>query len=101
VPADEMQELHDTFYWANGPCCAGCDFWRSINSLVGECTNSKIISGVERASMLGFEWTTGNFGSGHALTKRDYVCGKFKDGFDWSTLPVPYRIRIGEYHRTK
>jgi hypothetical protein len=33
--------------------------------------------------------------AGHIVTKRDHVCGDFKDDLDWSTLPLPYRKRVG------
>jgi hypothetical protein len=33
--------------------------------------------------------------SGHIMTPREHVCGDFKDGFDWLSLPLPYRKRIG------
>jgi len=31
------QEHVDRFYFAHGPCCAGCDWWRHINSVGGMC----------------------------------------------------------------
>lgn len=36
----DRQELLDKFYFAHGPSCAGCDWWRSLNSRVGECLKS-------------------------------------------------------------
>lgn len=33
--------------------------------------------------------------AGHVLTLAEHVCGDFKDQFNWSSLPLPYRIRIG------
>jgi len=33
--------------------------------------------------------------SGHAITPREHVCGDFKDEFDWASLPLPYRVRVG------
>lgn len=91
----QRQEALDQFYWQHGPCCAGCDHWQSISFLIGNCTNSKIVSGAERASMIGIERSSMNFGAGHAVTGRSYKCGAFKDEFDWSTLPLPYRKRVG------
>jgi hypothetical protein len=32
---------------------------------------------------------------GHVVTAREHVCGDFKDEFDWSSLPLAYRKRIG------
>lgn len=92
---DEIQAEHDTFYWKNGKCCAGCDYWRSSDIFLGECLMSKIITAKERLQMIGLENCTMEFEAGHALTKRDYVCGKFKDDFDWSKLSVFYLKRIG------
>lgn len=89
------QEILDRFYFKHGKCCAGCDWWRSINSLVGECTRSAPVPSKERWDMLGIEWCSLRTGSGHAVTKREHACGDFKDEFDWSSLPLPYRKRIG------
>jgi len=89
------QEYIDKFYWQNGPCCAGCDYWRHINSLVGDCSNSAPVSGRERTDVLGIEQTTMRLPAGHIMTERDHHCGDFKDDFDWTTLPLPYRMRVG------
>jgi hypothetical protein len=94
--SESRQERLDAFYFSNGPCCAGCDWWRSVNSLVGECRRSAPMAGAERFAMLGIAGASLKVGAGHALTRRDYVCGEFKDEFDWSSLPLPYRKRIGE-----
>lgn len=92
----ESQELMDTFYWKHGPCCAGCDWWRDVRAgFVGECTKSAPMSGVQRAALLGITWTSFHVGAGHALTYRDYHCGDFKDDFDWSSLSLFYRKRVG------
>ena len=95
--ADNYQEqtFIDKFYMKNGPCCAGCDYWRHDGSIVGECTNSKIIPAKERASLLNFKNVSYNMGAGHALTRRDYVCGQFKDNFNWESLPLLYLKQIG------
>ena len=94
--SDTWQESVDTFYhWKSGPCCAGCDWWRSLSSLVGECHRSAMVSGDDRMLALGIEWCSLPFGAGHAVTKRDHVCGEFKDEFDWSSLPPAYLRRIG------
>ena len=91
----DRQELLDRFYFDHGPCCAGCDRWHHTNALVGECTASAPVSGLERADMLGFHGVSLRVGAGHILTLRDHHCGDFRDGFDWSSLPMAYRARIG------
>ena len=63
--------------------------------MVGSCTKAKIVSGQERADALGIESCSLRIKSGHPITSRDYVCGQFKDEFDWSTLPLPYRKQVG------
>jgi hypothetical protein len=90
------QENVDRFYFQHGPCCAGCDWWRSLSSLVGSCTKAAIVSGAERADALGIDKCSLRIPSGHPVTASDYVCGEFKDEFDWSSLPLPYRKKIGE-----
>ena len=92
---DDLQVEHDSFYWKHGKCCAGCDHWKTYGIAIGECTMSKIISAKERLEMIGLNNCTLPFEAGHAITKREYVCGLFKDDFDWSTLPVFYLKRIG------
>lgn len=89
------QTFVDKFYIKNGKCCAGCDYWRHDGSVVGECTNSKILPSHERASLLNFKEVSLCLGAGHALTRRDYVCGQFKDTFNWESLPLLYLKRIG------
>lgn len=69
----------DKFYQENGPCCAGCDNWRYINSVVGECIKSAPVSESERTSMLGMESCSMTAGAGHILTQRDHLCGGFVD----------------------
>lgn len=89
------QENIDAFYRAHGPSCAGCDWWRSLNSLAGECRRSAPIAGQERAAMLGITGCSLSVGAGHAMTRRDHLCGEFKDDFDWSGLPPSYLKKIG------
>lgn len=89
------QEAIDTFYWDNGPCCAGCDWWRSFNTRVGECLKSAPVSGQERFAMTGMSRPTMAVGAGHVATMREHHCGDFKDDFDWSALPLAYLFRIG------
>jgi len=99
--SDVVQEFIDRFYWTNGPCCAGCEWWRSLNSRVGECRKSRPASDGERWAMLGIESSSLRTGAGHVMTKREHRCGEFKDDFDWSTLPVAYLLRIGAHPRQR
>lgn len=92
----DRQESLDRFYFSRGPCCAGCDWWRSLSSLVGECTKSAPVGGKkDRWGMLGITGCSLKPLSGHIMTPREHVCGDFKDEFDWTSLPLPYRKRIG------
>lgn len=91
----ERQEILDSFYFRHGPCCAGCDWWRHINSVSGECTRSAPVSGEARVDMLGISSLSVRPGSGHIMTRRDHHCGDFKDNFDWSSLPLAYRKLVG------
>lgn len=89
---DEVQKYVDRFYLENGPCCAGCDWWRFYNSVVGECTRSSPVDGISRCDMLGMKSISGQPPpSGHIMTKRDHVCGDFKDDFDWKLLKLKLR----------
>lgn len=89
------QETLDRFYFSNGPCCAGCDWWRSIGAVVGECTRSAPVSAKERLALIGIEWSSLRLGAGHVLTKSDHKCGEFKDEFDWGALPLAYLKSVG------
>lgn len=92
---DERQEILDSFYWKRGPCCAGCDWWRHVNGLVGECRKSASVSTEQRAAFLGITSSTIPAEPGHILTRRGDHCGDFKDKFDWRSLPLAYLKRIG------
>jgi hypothetical protein len=92
---NERQESLDAFYFRNGPCCAGCDHWRSLNSVAGECTRSAPMDGEQRVAMLGIVGGSLDAGAGHAITPRGHHCGEFKDEFDWTSLPLAYRHRVG------
>lgn len=70
----ERQQLLDSYYFKNGNCCAGCDWWRHINSVSGVC---------ERYPA-------------EQIKTRDQHCGEFKDEFDWSSLPPHYRRMVGD-----
>lgn len=94
--SDETQEAIDAFYWSNGPCCAGCDWWQWHNSQIGDCTATPpSMSGEDRLAFLGMTNCTAPTSPGHTLTKRDYHCGAFVDNFPWASLPLPYRKRVG------
>lgn len=73
------EALVSAFYKAHGPCCAGCDWWRFYNSMVGECIKTVPVSGIQRFAMLGITGSSLDAGAGHIATKRDHVCGEFKD----------------------
>jgi hypothetical protein len=51
--------------------------------------------GAERAAMLGMYHMSMVVPGGHALTFPRHKCGEFTDTFDWSTLSLAYRKRIG------
>jgi len=95
APRDDEQEAHDRFYWQQGKCCAGCDWWQHLNSVAGECTRNAPVASNERLDMLGISSASFAIGCGHAITRRDHVCGDFKDDFDWSTLPIGYLKTVG------
>lgn len=83
---NETQKAVDTFYIKNGPCCAGCDYWRFYNSVIGECIESAPVSAKERVSMLNYKGFSGKDEAGHILTKRDHYCGDFIDTYDWGDM---------------
>jgi len=78
------QDCVDDFYHSNGPCCAGCDWWKWHNAVVGDCTRSAPVSGHERLGMLNMQNCSMTPEAGHVLTKREHVCGEFVDSYDWS-----------------
>ena len=92
---DLLQEFHDKFYFQNGPCCSGCDWWQAISSGAGECTKSAPVPGEQRMAMLGVSNCSLRIGAGHPITRNNHHCGDFKDEFDWFTLPLGYRARVG------
>lgn len=89
------QRLLDEFYAKHGPCCAGCDWWKWLNSMIGECHKSAPVSGHERTAMIGMRVTSLPLEAGHVMTRREHHCGDFKDEFDWDSLPSAYLRRIG------
>lgn len=91
----DRQEQLDRFYFQKGPCCAGCDWWRSISVGAGECLRSAPVSGPQRIAMLGMDWSSLPLQAGHAMTPRSHWCGEFKDDFDWKSLPAHYLRKIG------
>lgn len=87
------QEMMDNFYRQKGPCCAGCDHWRWVNSVAGLCTQSKIVPSKERGAMFEISSSTLNFGAGHVMTKREYVCGLFRDQAAVGSAPTPPEVK--------
>ncbi len=77
--SDRIQDFLDRFYSKNGPCCAGCDHWRWLNSIAGECTASAPVSGEDRIGMLSLHAPTIPMEAGHIITWRGHTCGDFKD----------------------
>ena len=69
----------DKFYAENGPCCAGCDFWRFHNAGVGDCIKSAPVSSQERHRMLGIQSLSSEAEPGHIMTPREHWCGDFSD----------------------
>ena len=92
---DERQEAIDTFYWKHGPCCAGCDWWEAVSSISGTCRKAAPISAGNRAALLGMHSLSIDIGAGHPFTMRDHHCGDFRDAFDWQSLSLTYRARVG------
>lgn len=92
---DSTQRSVDRFYWLNGPCCAGCDWWRHFNSAAGECLKSAPVSWAERWGMIGLTNPSVAVAAGHVVTRREHHCGDFVDNFDWTSLPVSYRKDVG------
>lgn len=94
----KTQEAADRFYMQQGPCCAGCDWWHHISSVVGECHKAAPVSAEQRYAMVRMDrlgWLLRDQDAGHTLTNREHHCGDFKDGFDWRSLPPNYLRRIG------
>ncbi len=81
------QACLDTYADKHNPCCAGCDWWRWHNSVVGDCTRTAPLSGAERIAMLGVSRTSFPVPAGHIMTMRDHVCGEFKNN-----PPAPRRL---------
>lgn len=85
---EKIQKSIDDFYRKSGVnFCAGCDWWRFYNSLVGECTKSAPVPAEQRTGMIGIEWTTLAIGAGHVMTLRSHTCGDFVDNYDWRKNP--------------
>lgn len=80
---ESKQNLIDEFYLANGPCCAGCDHWRWLNTVAGECHKSAPVGGQDRFTATGMELISARVASGHIVTERSYHCGDFVDTHDW------------------
>lgn len=72
------QHYVDTFYAKTGPCCAGCDFWRWLNSVVGECVRMPPNQSHDTAAGLGLTGCSHPKSTAN-LTYRNHVCGEFRD----------------------
>lgn len=83
VIMNNLQKHIDLFYKKHGKCCAGCDWWRYHNSIVGDCIKSAPVSASERYGMLKIKSLSCEMEAGHVLTKRDHVCGEFEDSYEW------------------
>jgi len=64
---------------SHNPCCAGCDHWRYINSVAGECLRTAPVAGPDRIGLLGIVWSSAQPGPGHIMTPRGHVCSEFRD----------------------
>lgn len=93
--SDWYQEQMDTDYWSNGQRCSGCDYWQSSEGKVGECSAAGILSGAERVKLIGINFISYTPEPGFPYTRHNFWCGKFKDGFDWSSLDDDYLHKIG------
>lgn len=89
------QEKCDEFYWRNGQCCAGCDFWTSDGGRSGECRAAGLVSGEQVLASVGIVGWSGPLEPGYPLTSSDHWCGLFRDDFDWAGLDSAYLERIG------
>lgn len=93
--AADTQECLDRLYWKQGPCCAGCDHWRHLNALVGECCKEglpNLALGRRRMSLIR---GLSNAIIRNAITARHDHCVSFVDGFPWEAMPLSYLERIG------
>lgn len=97
----KYQEICDTEYFKNGPCCAGCDHWQSDAGLTGNCSAAGILSGAEVARSLGWEGSSYTPAPGFPFTRSHFHCGKFKDEFDWESLERDYLMRIGYFREPR
>ena len=93
------QQRCDTFFWKNGPCCAGCDHWASEMGDSGQCTLAPIVSGADVLKSMGISWSSYTPPPDYPYTARDHVCGSFRDTFDWATLGEDYLREIGQRER--
>jgi hypothetical protein len=91
----DVQEINDRRYFQNGPCCAGCDHWETIGGQNGQCKKAAPVSGYEVMKSLGMYGFSYVPGPDHPYTLWNHHCGDFKDSFDWSSLPLLYRKRVG------
>jgi hypothetical protein len=74
----DLQDYVDAYADKHGPCCAGCDFWRWINTGVGECIRHAPDPSHDAAGGLGVN-ACSLPPSSTMLTRRDHWCGDFED----------------------
>ena len=95
------QEECDRLYWAQGQCCAGCDFWRSDCGDMGRCSAAGIVSGADVIRSMGCDFSSYTPPPGFPYTRADHWCGKFCDDFDWWSLNPDYLSRIGAVEKLR
>lgn len=99
IRRDEFQERYqekcDSLYWNHGKCCAGCDHWLHGVGRFGQCDAAGIMSGKDVLHSLDMRSCTYEPAPDKPYSQDKYCCGKFEDGFDWSSLPNEYLRSIG------
>lgn len=75
----EKQDIIDRFAAEHGPCCAGCEYWRWHNTVVGECLRAAPVASGDRVALLGMMGCSAPIGAGHIMTPREHWCGEFVD----------------------
>ncbi|WP_426032677.1 hypothetical protein [Cypionkella sp. TWP1-2-1b2] len=91
----KYQQTCDALYWEFGPCCGGCDHWDSSEGLTGGCSANGLVSGADVLRSMDISFSSYMPPPGFPATKAKFRCGKFKDDFDWQSLPAEYLKSIG------
>jgi hypothetical protein len=92
---DGYQATCDKIYWSKGKCCAGCDHWASDGGLTGACAAAGIVSGEQVLKSMGISMSSYIPAPGFPITDHTFVCGLFRDNFDWTSLSPEYLAEIG------